>query len=230
MIAPSDNLTRIRVLDLETTGISPDDAIIEVACFDGVLIRPRNPSMSSILSAERDRSLKRAARHPAVIAAVDTILDDLERHGEEPTKAAIFESALRLGLTVVGAANIVDIVELLLRAGVGLILLGLALALSRPSRRRAVPRLAPRLPPPLEGHEVPTGGRSSMRFAAARNTCAAAARPSSSTSRSAPRWISAAAMARRGKSRRLLSIRLAISATVADASSSAGEVMTAGRR
>jgi hypothetical protein len=67
--------------------------------------------MSSIQSAERDRLLKRAVRHPAVIAAVDAILGDLERHGEEPTKAAIFEAGVRLGLTVVGAANIVDVVE-----------------------------------------------------------------------------------------------------------------------
>jgi hypothetical protein len=69
--------------------------------------------MSGIPSAERDRLLKRAARHPAVIAAVDAILGDLERHGEEPTKAAIFESALRLDATVAGAANLIDIVELL---------------------------------------------------------------------------------------------------------------------
>jgi DNA polymerase III epsilon subunit-like protein len=34
VIAYSDNLTRIRVLDLETTGISPDDAIIEIAAVD----------------------------------------------------------------------------------------------------------------------------------------------------------------------------------------------------
>jgi hypothetical protein len=47
----------------------------------------------SAIDAVRDRLLKRAARHPAVIAAVDAILGDLERHGEEPTKAAIFESA-----------------------------------------------------------------------------------------------------------------------------------------
>src|SRR3954454_21015846 len=30
----SDKLTRFRVLDLETTGISPDDAVVEIAAVD----------------------------------------------------------------------------------------------------------------------------------------------------------------------------------------------------
>jgi hypothetical protein len=76
---------------------------------------PPEPPMSAI-DAVCDCLFQCAARHPVVLSAVDAILDDLERRGEEPTKAAIFESGVRLGLTVVGAANSVDIVELFLRA------------------------------------------------------------------------------------------------------------------